>query len=60
MGLFELTGAALSRARVFFEAPIRDENHTWVLSKLWGRQTVPTLDKLVDLAPGEGFGYRAV
>lgn len=46
--------------RWFFEAPILDEDQTWLLSKMWGRQTVPTLDKLLTLAPGDGFGYRAV
>lgn len=44
----------------FLDHPVRDADRTWVLSKMWGRQTVPTLDKLVALAPREGFSYRAV
>ncbi|HEY0448051.1 hypothetical protein [Actinophytocola sp.] len=44
----------------FLDQPIRDQDQTWVLSKMWGRQTVPALDKLVALAPHDGFGYRAV
>lgn len=39
--------------------PIIDDGRTWVLSKQWGLNTVPTLDALLELAPGPGFSYHA-
>jgi hypothetical protein len=44
--------------RWFMEAPIHDDDSTWVLSKMWGTNTETALDALCALAPG--FGYRAV
>lgn len=45
--------------RWFLDEPIQENGRTWVLSKMWGTNTIPTLEALVDLAPSIGFGYRA-
>ncbi|KOV85545.1 hypothetical protein ADL03_13650 [Nocardia sp. NRRL S-836] len=39
--------------------PIHDGGVTWLVSNAWGRQTVSALDGLLELAPGQDFGYRA-
>ncbi|PRY20772.1 hypothetical protein [Pseudosporangium ferrugineum] len=67
-----LTGEALAAAfasaypgsqkrlgRWFTEAPLHDDGRTWVLSKMWGTNTEPVLDRLVALAPTEGYDYEA-
>jgi hypothetical protein len=41
------------------DSPIVDNGHTWILSKQWGTNTLPTLDVLIALAPDAGIGYRA-
>jgi hypothetical protein len=46
--------------RWFTEHPLHDGETTWLLSKMWGRQTVHTLDRLLALAPNGQFSYRAV
>ena len=43
--------------RWFLDAPLHEEGTTWLLSKMWGTNTVATLDALVALAPSAGFGY---
>jgi hypothetical protein len=43
----------------FVDDALHDEEATWLLSKMWGRQTVPALDRLLELAPTPDFGYRA-
>ena len=43
----------------FTDHPIHDEDATWLVSNAWGRQTVPTLDRLLELAPNHDFSYRA-
>jgi hypothetical protein len=43
----------------FTDHPIHDDGATWLVSNAWGRQTVPTLDRLLELAPEQGFSYRA-
>jgi hypothetical protein len=43
----------------FTDHPIHDDDVTWLVSNAWGRQTVPTLDQLLELAPNQDFGYRA-
>jgi hypothetical protein len=46
--------------RWFAESPLREADRTWLLSKMWGRNTEPTLAKLVELAPdGQPFSYEA-
>jgi hypothetical protein len=45
--------------RWFLDEPIHDGDRTWVLSKMWGTNTLPTLDALLQLAPSEGFAYEA-
>lgn len=47
-------------SRWFVEHPLHDADRTWVLSKMWGTKTQPTLDRLVTLAPSTGFGYQAI
>jgi len=43
--------AARGMGRFFFEAPLHEEGNTWVLSKMWGADTVDALDALLGLAP---------
>ncbi|WP_421740309.1 hypothetical protein [Cellulomonas sp.] len=50
-------GAQGNERRWFVEAPVYADGRTWVLSKMWGTNTEPTLRALAELAPG--FGYRA-
>ncbi|GAA2532459.1 hypothetical protein [Pilimelia columellifera] len=44
--------------RWFLDAPLHDNEQTWVLSKMWGTNTEPILDRLVALAPTHGFSYQ--
>lgn len=44
--------------RWFTDHPIHDDGVTWLVSNAWGRQTAPTLDRLLELAPNHDFGYR--
>src|SRR5688572_13518346 len=46
--------------RWFIERLVHDADRTWVLSKMWGTKTQPTLDRLVRLAPAAGFEYEAI
>lgn len=46
--------------RWFVGRPLHDVDSTWLLSKQWGVQTTRVLDKLLELAPTDGFDYRAV
>jgi hypothetical protein len=43
------------------ESPIHDDGHTWIVTKMWGRNTEPVLEHLTTLAPEQsGIGYEAV
>jgi hypothetical protein len=42
----------------FTDHPIHHDDVTWLVSNAWGRQTAPTLDRLLELAPSQGFRYR--
>ncbi|MER5338468.1 hypothetical protein [Micromonospora sp. NPDC002717] len=53
-------GSQKRLGRWFLDAPLHDDGRTWVLSKMWGTNTEPVLDRLLTLAPVEGFGYEAV
>jgi hypothetical protein len=57
---FEATYAASSKrlGRWFLDTPLHNNGRTWVLSKMWGTNTEPILDRLLTLAPTEGFGYQ--
>lgn len=46
--------------RWFLDQPVHEAGRTWVLSKMWGTNTVATLDALIALAPVDGFAYRPV
>ncbi len=46
--------------RWFLDAPVHEHGATWVLSKMWGTNTTPTMDALIELAPADGFSYEAV
>lgn len=46
--------------RWFIDAPLHDDGKTWVLSKMWGTNTGPVLERLLTLAPSDEFGYEAV
>lgn len=47
-------------ARWFFDSPIHDDGRTWVVTKMWGRNTEPTLRRLAELAPpGSGIGFQS-
>jgi hypothetical protein len=59
----ELTAAFVDRypkarnnlARWFLDAPIHQDDATWLLSTMWGAKTAETLDAL---APVPGFGVE--
>lgn len=67
-----LTGAELREAfalvypkfdpgRWFLDSPVHDEERTWIVTKMWGRNTEPVLERLAKLAPEQsGIGYEAV
>jgi hypothetical protein len=44
--------------RWFFESPFHADEQSWVLSKMWGMDTVDALDALLTLAPTPGYGYE--
>ncbi len=47
--------------RWFMENPVHDEGRTWIMTKMWGRNTEPVLERLTKLAPEQsGIGYEAV
>ena len=47
--------------RWFMESPVHDEGRTWIVTKMWGRNTEPVLERLAKLAPEpSGIGYEAV
>jgi hypothetical protein len=47
--------------RWFMESPVHDEGRTWIVTKMWGRNTEPVLELLAKLAPEQsGIGYEAV
>ena len=47
--------------RWFLDAPVHDEGRTWVVTKMWGTDTGPLLQRLAELAPPEsGIGYESV
>jgi hypothetical protein len=51
-------GARGNERRWFFDEPIHDGDQTWVLSKRWGTNTLPTLEALLALAPSAGITYE--
>lgn len=64
----ELAGAFVARYpkadgnlhRWHIESPILDDGNTWILSKQWGTNTLPTFDALIELAPDDlSFSYQA-
>ncbi|GAA3350406.1 hypothetical protein GCM10020358_76190 [Amorphoplanes nipponensis] len=64
----ELAAAFLARypgstkrlGRWFLDSPLHDQGRTWVVSKMWGTNTEPVLDRLVALAGTSDFGYEPV
>ena len=42
------------------DQPVREAGRTWVLSRTWAENTVPTFKALLALAPMDRFGYRPV
>jgi hypothetical protein len=47
--------------RWFMESPVHDDGRTWIVTKMWGRNTEPVLERLAKLAPDQsGIGYEAV
>jgi len=47
--------------RWFMESPIHDEGRTWFVTKIWGRNTEPVLERLAKLAPEHSvIRYEAV
>ena len=47
--------------RWFLDSPVHDEGRTWIVTKMWGQNTEPVLERLAELAPAEsGIGYEAV
>ncbi|PWR15831.1 hypothetical protein DKT69_08910 [Micromonospora sicca] len=53
-------GSGRQLERWFFESPIHRDGRTWVLSKMWGADTVDALDALLGLAPTPGYDYEPV
>lgn len=53
-------GSVKRLGRWFLDAPLHDHGRTWVVSKMWGTNTEPVLDRLVALAPTSDFGYDPV
>jgi hypothetical protein len=53
-------GSAKRLGRWFLDAPLHDLGRTWVVSKMWGTNTEPVLDRLVALAPGTDFSFEPV
>jgi hypothetical protein len=53
-------GSRKRLGRWFMDAPLHDGDKTWVVSKMWGTNTEPVLDRLLALAPTDGYGYEAV
>jgi hypothetical protein len=47
--------------RASADVPGLDEGRTWIVTKMWGRNTEPVLERLTKLAPEQsGIGYEAV
>ena len=58
---FALTYPKGDPGRWFMENPIHNEGRTWIVTKMWGRNTEPVLERLTKLAPEQsGIGYEAV
>lgn len=58
---FTLTYPKGDPGRWFMENPIHDEGRTWIVTKMWGRNTEPVLERLTKLAPEQsGIRYEAV
>ena len=58
---FALTYPKGDPGRWFMEDPIHDEGRTWIVTKMWGRNTEPVLERLTRLGPEQsGIGYEAV
>jgi hypothetical protein len=58
---FTLAYAKGDPNRWFMDTPVHDEGRTWIVTKMWGRNTEPVLDRLAKLAPDQsGIGYEAV
>jgi hypothetical protein len=51
-------GSTKRLGRWCLDTLLHDLERTWVVSKMWGTNTEPVLDRLVALAPGAGFGYE--
>ena len=52
---------AASLGRWFLDAPLREDDQTWILSKMWGRSTERVLNALLTLAPtGQEFSVRPI
>jgi hypothetical protein len=58
---FALNYPKFDPGRWFLDNPVRDEGRTWIVTKMWGRNTEPVLERLTKLAPEQsGIGYEAV
>ncbi|XVV10826.1 hypothetical protein ACQP2X_39205 [Actinoplanes sp. CA-131856] len=53
-------GSRKRLGRWFIDAPLHDSDKTWLVSKMWGTNTESVLDRLLALAPTDGYGYEAV
>jgi hypothetical protein len=45
--------------RWFLADRLHEDDRTWVLSKMWGADTVEALNALLTLAPHPGYDYEA-
>jgi hypothetical protein len=51
--------AEANLGRWFLDEPIHDDGRTWILSKMWGSNTIDVMDDLIALAPDAGIRYVA-
>jgi hypothetical protein len=58
---FALAYPKFDPGRWFVDSPVHDEGRTWIVTKMWGRNTEPVLERHTKLAPRHsGIGYEAV
>jgi hypothetical protein len=44
--------------RFYFEYPLFEDGHTWIMTRMWGRDTEPSLTILRDAFPEAGVSFR--
>lgn len=44
--------------RFYFEYPLVEDGHTWIMTRMWGTDTEPSLKTLRDAFPTAGVTFR--